>query len=64
LNTVIEHVKQWLNGNFDPVQVKNMVEHNYHQFEIVVLNTKDNFKKATGHDIISAVNTRDDITGF
>jgi len=64
LNTVIEHVKQWLNGNFDRTRVKNMVEHNYHQFENVVLNTKDNFKKATGYDIINAVNTRDDITGF
>jgi hypothetical protein len=64
LDAVVEHVKQWLNGNFDQIRVAEMIEHNYHQFETVVLNTKDNFKKVTGYNIINAVNTRDDITGF
>ena len=64
LDSTVEHVKQWLNGNFDKIKVKNMIDHNYHQLESIALNTKDNFKKITGYDIDSVISTDDTLAGF
>lgn len=59
LDAVTEHVKQWLNRNFDPVRVKQMIEHNFRQLESVALNTRHMFKQATGYSLTRAVSTKD-----
>lgn len=64
LDKVVDHVKQWLSGNFDKQLVHDMVEHNFQQFVKINQETKQQFESTVGCNIDQAVNTRDDMTKF
>lgn len=59
LSSVVEHVKQWLAGNFNKTEIADMVEHNQHQFNELGVITKEKFKLDTGVDIDLAVYSQD-----
>lgn len=59
LNQTVNHVKQWLAGNFDKNAIKDMVEHNYANFIKLGKKIKEDFENATGTDIDLAVCSKD-----
>ena len=61
LDHVVNHVEQWLTGNFNKTEVADMVEHNHNRFLSLAVQSQQDLETQIGHSALD-IDIRDILT--